>query len=390
MTGRLKLVLASGSPRRLALLGQIGVEPDRILPVSIDETPKKNEPPRNLAKRLAREKAEAAMKAMAIEPELRHKALLLFSAVYGAVQLRRDWDAGAPSLRVGLIQPNVAQDRKWNQALAGQLFQRHLRLTEQVAAQGADLAVWPESSVPYSFDKGVQIRDRLHALAREGDLAVLVGTNRAAPAEGNPTGGDYNSLVLYTPEAGPGGAYDKVHLVPYGEYVPLARWLPFIKPLTAAVGNFVPGTDYHVIPFAPGGLGGLVCYESIFPQASRRLAGNGAALLVNGTNDAWFAGSAAPLQHLRHARVRAVETRRYLVRAANTGISGIIDPAGRVRRRTRWDEETVLVGTVTPRTGRTAWVRAGFLFPWVCIMLTLAALAATWRRRERPSPGESR
>jgi len=143
----------------------------------------------------------------------------------------------------------------------------------------------------------------------------------------------YNSAYLISPEGDIASRTDKVHLVPFGEYVPLKKWLPFIKHIVAQVGEFKSGEKGDTLKWAPANIGMLICYEIIFPELAAETVANHAGLLVNITNDAWFGKTSAPYQHLSMAIFRAVENRRSLVRAANTGISGFIDPAGRVLRR---------------------------------------------------------
>jgi len=155
-----------------------------------------------------------------------------------------------------------------------------------------------------------------------------------------------NSAFLLRPDGVPAGRYDKVHLVPYGEYVPLRKIFPFIGKLVVGVGDFRPGEGFHPIRGEGWNLGVLICYEGIFPEAARAYKREGATLLVNITNDAWFGRTSAPYQHLSMTVFRAVETRLYLVRAANTGISAIVDPAGKILSRTPIFERAVLKGEV--------------------------------------------
>jgi apolipoprotein N-acyltransferase len=170
-----------------------------------------------------------------------------------------------------------------------------------------------------------------------------------------------------------------MHLVPFGEYVPLAPLLGFVNRIArGAIGDFLPG-DRAVVVRADGLSPGTgICYEMVFPELVRRFPLSGADLLANVTNDAWFGTSSGPHQHFQMAVLRAVENRRFLVRAANTGISAIVDPRGRVLERTGLEETRVLIGEVRPVRSRTFYTRAGDVFPILCVILTAAALAAAF------------
>ena len=169
----------------------------------------------------------------------------------------------------------------------------------------------------------------------------------------------HNSAYLVSPQGHAAGKYDKVHLVPFGEYVPLKRYLPFIDKLVAQVGDFKPGRQGNTLSWENRHVGMLICYEAIFPGLARAMVRNGAHLLVNITNDAWFGRTSAAFQHFSMAVFRAVENRRYLARAANTGISGFIDPCGRIVSSTPLFQEAVATTAVSMLTGRSLYSRWG-------------------------------
>ncbi len=175
-----------------------------------------------------------------------------------------------------------------------------------------------------------------------------------------------NSAYLLRPDGAVAGRYDKVHLVPYGEYVPLRRLFPFIGKLVAGVGDFRPGKGFDPLVSDGRRLGVLICYEAIFPEAARDYKRNRADLLVNITNDAWFGRTSAPYQHLSMTVFRAIENRLYLVRAANTGISAVIDPTGKILSRTGVFERTVLKGEVKFIDEKTFYAAYGDLFVYLC------------------------
>ncbi|HEV8702495.1 MAG TPA: apolipoprotein N-acyltransferase [Candidatus Polarisedimenticolia bacterium] len=310
-----------------------------------------------------------------------------------------DGDGGA--IPVAAIQANVAQDHKWDPKAAAGTLSDLARLSRQAASSGARLIVWPESSSPFSVRRpggdrasGPGVETDAAYAAFLGDLArslhadLIVGSvdYRAA----GETVRAYNSALAVGADGTLGATYDKVHLVPFGEYVPLARALFFVnRMVSGSIGEFDAGTRLEPLPTSVGRAGTVICYEAIFPEIVRRVAGRDAAFLVNITNDAWFGRTAAPYQHLAMAAVRAAENRRYMVRAANTGISALIDPFGRILARTGIEESAVLGGTIRARHDRTVYARCGDLFAWGCAILTalqVAALRAAFLRSGIGSP----
>jgi apolipoprotein N-acyltransferase len=300
------------------------------------------------------------------------------------------------SIPVAAVQGNVAQDRKWSPDSAPRILSDLVRLTREAGAGGGRLIVWPESSSPYSFHRpapsgapGPRVEtDEAYAsvvrdLARDFDATVIAGSVDYRVVDGDLR--VFNSAFAVGPDGALGGPYDKIHLVPFGEYVPLHRVLFFVDRLArGTISDFTPGTVAASLPTRVGRAATFICYEAIFPELVRRVAGKDAALLVSITNDAWFGTTAAPLQHLAMATVRAAENRRFMVRAANTGVSAIIDPYGRILARTPLMESAVLRGTVRTRADVTPYAVCGDLFAWGCAILTLlhgAALRAAFPRR---------
>ncbi|MCD6586204.1 MAG: apolipoprotein N-acyltransferase, partial [Desulfobacteraceae bacterium] len=179
----------------------------------------------------------------------------------------------------------------------------------------------------------------------------------------------YNSAYLVTPDGDISARNDKVHLVPFGEYVPFKKWLPFINHLVAQVGEFKAGKKGDTLKWAPADIGVLICYEVIFPELARESVANNAGLLVNITNDAWFGNTSAPYQHFSMAVFRAVENRRSLIRAANTGISGFIDPAGRILKQSALFEDAALTCSVPViKNQTTIYTRYGNLLVLGCFI----------------------
>ncbi len=177
------------------------------------------------------------------------------------------------------------------------------------------------------------------------------------------------------------GVYSKVHLVPFGEYTPLVSYLPFLEKLTAAGGDFVPGDGHGPIKTDIGNIGILICYEGAFPYITIETVRKGAQVLVNLTNDAWYDRTSAPFQHFAFYIFRAIETDRYLLRAANTGISAIIDPKGRVDAKTPIFTEEILKGSFAMKDTKTFYVRYGDYFILLALLALAVAVAVRWHRQ---------
>ena len=181
----------------------------------------------------------------------------------------------------------------------------------------------------------------------------------------------FNSAFLIDPNGNVIGKYDKVHLVPFGEYVPLQEWFPFIGKLVEEVGDFKSGQKGQTLPWGEFPLGIQICYEMIFPDLSREMARNQAAFLINMTNDAWYGKTSAPYQHFSMAVFRAVENRRSLIRSANTGISGFIDPVGRIIASTPLFEEAVITRSMPVLKTESFYTRYGDVFALTCMAISI-------------------
>jgi apolipoprotein N-acyltransferase len=312
---------------------------------------------------------------------------------WGLAQLRNSPARGEVT-RLGIVQANIPQDQKWSAASARSILETHERMTEQCAAAGAALVLWPESSSPFPITlapaaqaggirPNAMYRERLESLAKRLGIEILFGTAdyRVEGGEVRPV----NAAALVRSDGTWGETYAKMHLVPFGEYVPLGALLSFVNRLAqGAIGDFVPGKKAVVVQAGPLKLGTAICYEMIFPELVRRFAANGATVLVNLTNDAWFGTSSGPYQHFQMVRMRAVENRRYVVRAANTGVSAVVDPAGRVAVSTPLQAQRVLSGEVRSRSESTFYVRHGDWFAILCAILAAAALAAQFSWHSPP------
>ena len=285
-------------------------------------------------------------------------------------------------LRVGLVQGNVEQEIKWNPAYRDPILQRYLDLSRQVLNAGAGLVIWPEASTPFFFDTESELAAPIRRLAAETRTPFIVGSDEYIREANEAEGRIYNSAVLIGPDGRSVASYRKMVLVPFGEYVPLQRLLFFVSPLVEKVSDFSAGTDAVVLEAGGKRTSVAICYESVYPWIAAAFVSRGSQLLVTITNDAWFKRSSAAYQHFEQGAVRAVEQGRYVVRAANTGFSGGVDPYGRVLTKTRLFETTTAMVDVRLHDGRTIYGRVGDLAVWISLVITAAILVAARRRRE--------
>ena len=331
----------------------------------------------------------------AVGPLTATGVVILTVLFLGRRELRRPpvFPAGE-GLRVGLIQGGIYQDLKWDPALAPHHFNLYLRLSRQAFAASPDVLIWPESALPYYLD-APGVMPALSELAAAGEVYLLIGADHRSPL---PERRYFNSAFLIGPGGEIEGRYDKVHLVPYGEYTPLKRFFPFLARMVPWEDDFTPGAGLEPLvakrpragEAAKVKIGVLICYEDIFPRLARKSVRQGAEILVNITNDAWFGLSAAPFQHAQAARFRAVENRVYLVRCANTGHSVIYDPWGRKvvevtdERGRRLFVSAWAASEVFPLRKETLYRRYGDLFNYLCLGATV--LAAGWSLRSSRQP----
>jgi apolipoprotein N-acyltransferase len=293
--------------------------------------------------------------------------------------------SGEP-VRVAVLQANIAQEDKWNPALADSITESYLSMSRQALGQGATFIIWPESSTPFYFEHDLLRGGAIRRLAREGKATFLIGSDqvepvRAAPGLPRPEARTYNAAFLVKPDGQIGAVYRKMHLVPFGEYVPLQRLLFFVKPIVEAVSDFAPGTEATLLPVGTHHASTAICYEVIFASLMRQFVVNGSELLTTITNDAWYGTSSAPYQHWDQAAMRAIEGGRYVARAANTGISGFVDPYGRVLQKTTLFTPATLVADLRFIRERTIYSRVGDLVAWLSLAATVAALLAAGRVR---------
>jgi len=311
-------------------------------------------------------------------------AVPLAMALHGAVRMkaidhRRD---AAPSIRVGLIQPSVEASTRWDAVAAPVILRKLAERTRIAESHGAQLSVWPESAYPYTVSRGTRNLPPGDGSPFQGDVhgPLIFG---AITIDGN--GERYNAVLGGRADGVITSEYDKLHLLWFGEQVPFAGAWPWMRRTFARGIGLVPGDRPAVVDVGRVKAGALVCFEDILPDAGREAASVHPNLLVNVSNDAWFAGSSESELHMRMSVLRAVEARRDLVRAVNMGATSFIDAAGRVRTEAGFDPTGALVVNAALLDGEPSFYATWGDWPLVtlCATVALAALLARTKRNER-------
>ncbi len=309
--------------------------------------------------------------------------LLVIAHGYAALPAERKADDHTDKLEVSIIQGNIDQSLKWNPAYQEKTINIYTDLsnesltalskieTKPFLSKTSPLLIWPETAVPFYFLNEQRLTGRLFELSRERNAYLLFGS--PAVGQQNNRLQYYNRAYLLSP-SGQVAYYDKVHLVPFGEYVPLKRFLPFVSRMVESIGDFSAGPRPYGLNLPQGKIGVLVCFESIFPEISRALRQDGCRLLVNITNDAWFGPTSAPYQHLSMLTLRAVENRVWIARAANTGFSALIDSSGRIVRKSSLFEKATIQAIIPLREGSTFYSRYGDWLVGICFLVVISGL----------------
>jgi apolipoprotein N-acyltransferase len=324
--------------------------------------------------------------------------------LYGTAVLAAAEQIPTRTLSIGLVQPNVDQAQKWDVAFRHETLDRYARLTNAVGKE-LDLVVWPEAATPFVFELEPQYRAVVTRMAQDAGAPLLFGSPALRRyADGRPY--LLNSAYLLALDGQILGRYDKQHLVPFGEYIPFhSSVLFFLDKLVEGIGDFEAGPGATLLMFKPKEkippmaaaavapdfhvkFGVVICYEVIFPNLVRQFASNGAEFMVTITNDAWFGPSSAPYQHFSMVVFRSVENRLAFARAANTGISGFIDPYGRVREATPIFSQQAITGTVEIGSQKSFYAKYGDLFAYGCVIITaLLCLTGYFSQDTEPAGG---
>lgn len=311
-------------------------------------------------------------------------AIFVTGAIFGYGFLKLN-DNKTPDkhLTVSLIQGNIPQDAKWDPSHKDIILDTYSHLTREAGKKGGDLIIWPETALP-GFIEEKELSNVVEELAKEVDLPLLIG----APTYNRLTRVIYNSAFLISREGMLLERHDKLHLVPFGEYIPFAEYFDFLREyIDKPIGNFAKGDKYTVFQLENGAkFGVLICFEDIFSELAREFALKDADFIINITNDAWFMKTAAPYQHAQSSVFRAVENKIAVVRAANTGLSCFIDKYGKITDSVNINNEEIFVaGHKTKKIeiskNRSFYSRFGDIFVFVLTMLLLIYGVRAWRKR---------
>jgi apolipoprotein N-acyltransferase len=299
--------------------------------------------------------------------------LLAAALVFGSVRLSQT--VARPTGRVTVMQPSIEQPVKWEPRHTQETLAIYFALMRQAAAEKTQLLVWPETASPTVLRQDPQLVAALTRVSAELGIPLLVGSIDAA---GDPP--RFRNTAFLLTDQGLVGRYDKIHLVPFGEFVPLSGVIGFVRGWAEFISELEPGTRTVVFQGPPAPYGVVICYEGIFPDLVRNFVRDGARLMVNMTNDAWFGRTSGPEQHLTMYPFRAIEHRVSVVRAANTGVSAFIAPSGQIVRRLGLFQRGLLTETVPLRVGTTLYTRLGDWPGLLSLAIATMALALTRRR----------
>jgi apolipoprotein N-acyltransferase len=309
--------------------------------------------------------------------------LLLFvssSLIYG--QWRLSQERPGTALRASVIQGNIEQDKKWDPAHQDAVMETYSGLSLHAVSSSPNIIVWPETSVPFFFGTDREYTEKLTLLQNQLNAYLLFGSVLLKEKRQERTLLS-NSALLIDKTGNVVYVYDKIHLVPFGEYVPLQKFFFFIDKLVVGIGDYIQGDRSEIAETPFGGFATLICYEVIFPGLVRKFYVKGGDFIVNITNDAWFGKTTGPYQHFSIAVFRAVENRKPLIRAANTGISGFIDSNGRILTKTSLFQQTILTTEIKTDSMKSFYTKYGDLFSYFCIVSSILLLANILSRVRR-------
>jgi len=311
---------------------------------------------------------------------------------YGFYKLNQEREGSY--INAAIIQGNIEQDKKWEPSYQNEVINTYKELSVRAAGESPDIIVWPETAVPFVFGSDAILTENIVEFQKGLNSHLLFGSilvkeqdkeqmakNKVNQKVLQREIGYTNSSVLLDKDGNISYRYDKIHLVPFGEYVPLKKLLFFIDKLVVGVGDYIPGDSYTKASTPFGNFSTLICYEVIFPGLVRKFYAKGGDFIITITNDAWFGMTHGPYQHFSMAVFRAIENRKPVIRAANTGISGFIDSNGRIISKTGLFERTVLVQQIKGDRTLTPYTKYGDIFSYLCIVFSLLLLAKKTNRR---------
>jgi apolipoprotein N-acyltransferase len=305
---------------------------------------------------------------------------IIFTVIYGQIRLREE--RPGRYITISVVQGNIEQDKKWDSAYQNEVIDIYKDLSLQASSASPSLIVWPETAVPFFFGTDRVLTRELEDLQGQLNTSLLFGSVLVKEKKND----DFllsNSAVLLDQSGKAVYTYDKIHMVPFGEYVPLRTILFFINKLVVGIGDYTPGNRYIKAHTPFGDFGTVICYEVVFPGLVRKFYAQGGDFIVNITNDAWFGRTTGPYQHFSMAVFRAVENRKPLIRAANTGISGFIDSSGRIVSQSRLFERLVVMHDIKTDPTRSFYSKYGDLFTYIWIIFSLILLTNIFGRVKR-------
>ncbi|MEW6067718.1 MAG: apolipoprotein N-acyltransferase [Nitrospirota bacterium] len=297
--------------------------------------------------------------------------LVASTLVYGYWRLGEE--KHEKEIKASIIQGNIEQDKKWDPVYQRMVIDTYKGLSSKASVSSPSLIIWPETALPFFFGSDSKHTEDLVAFQKQLNTYLLFGSILVKGKKDD----SYllsNSVVLLDKSGKISYVYDKLHLVPFGEYIPLKKLLFFINKLVGGVGDYCHGEHYLSAETSFGSFSTLVCYEVIFPGQVRKFFLDKGDFIVNITNDAWFGKTAGPFQHFSMAVFRAVENRKPLIRAANTGISGFIDSKGRIISKTGLFQEAILTDAVLTNSTKSFYTKFGDLFSYLCIIFSVILL----------------
>lgn len=300
--------------------------------------------------------------------------LLALCLIYGVLRINQiDGKEVLKNETVALIQGNIKQDQKWDDNYSGGITGKYAALSLEAEKAGPSLVIWPEGALPYSMNVNKENVPLFKSASFNADYLIGVITYERLKGKKSRS---YNSAFYISPGGKIKGMYHKTHLVPFSENVLLDDYIPFIRKLVPPVaGDFTPADQIKVFDHDGSKFGVLICFEAIFGMLSRRFINDGAQFLVNITNDAWFGDTSGPYQHFDMAKFRAIEGRVYLVRAANTGISAIIDSAGKVIKKTELFKDAIVIGNLKIKKIGSLYMMTGDLLAYISVFLSILMLS---------------
>ena len=296
-------------------------------------------------------------------------------------------DFREPPHLVRIVQTNIDMNQELNASARASLLEElaHLSISPTelgLTSKSVNLILWPETPAAFYFNHDREFRRYMQNIANSSGAHFAFGFVDFRPRSNSETARDpYNSVAMLSPNGRVISQYDKVHLVPFGEYIPYENLFFFVDKISTESGNFKSGSRIVVTPLDnQRSVGTFICYEAVVPDLVRQFARDGGQLFINVTNDAWFGESAAPFQHLDMARMRAIENHRYLLRAANNGISAIIDSNGQVVKTVPRNQRTLLEGPFNFEREMTFYSQYGDAFAWLCLLISATVLISQGRR----------